>query len=130
MKKIILLLSLFLAVSVTAVAQTTEKTSKKEAQKTMYTCPMHPEVKSDQPGKCPKCGMDLVVAKKMKEGKHKKMKADKHSEKFCCSMHPNEMSDQPGKCPKCGMDMKAMKSMKEDMHNMKEDMHKEMDSKE
>ena len=25
-----------------------------------YTCPMHPEVKSDQPGECPKCGMDLV----------------------------------------------------------------------
>ncbi|MFC3157683.1 multicopper oxidase domain-containing protein [Chryseobacterium arachidis] len=25
-----------------------------------YTCPMHPEVTSDQPGKCPKCGMDLV----------------------------------------------------------------------
>lgn len=25
-----------------------------------YTCPMHPEVISNQPGKCPKCGMDLV----------------------------------------------------------------------
>ena len=25
-----------------------------------YTCTMHPEVKSDKPGKCPKCGMDLV----------------------------------------------------------------------
>jgi hypothetical protein len=25
-----------------------------------YTCPMHPEVVSDQPGKCPKCGMTLV----------------------------------------------------------------------
>jgi len=24
-----------------------------------YTCPMHPEVQSDQPGTCPKCGMDL-----------------------------------------------------------------------
>ncbi len=26
-----------------------------------YTCTMHPEVVSDQPGKCPKCGMTLVV---------------------------------------------------------------------
>jgi len=28
-----------------------------------YTCPMHPEVISDKPGKCPKCGMNLVVLK-------------------------------------------------------------------
>lgn len=25
-----------------------------------YTCPMHPEVQQPNPGKCPKCGMDLV----------------------------------------------------------------------
>ena len=25
-----------------------------------YTCVMHPEVKSDKPGKCPKCGMKLM----------------------------------------------------------------------
>lgn len=25
-----------------------------------YTCPMHPEVRQDQPGECPKCGMQLV----------------------------------------------------------------------
>lgn len=29
----------------------------------VYTCPMHPEVISDKPGKCPKCGMDLVEKK-------------------------------------------------------------------
>jgi hypothetical protein len=28
-----------------------------------YTCSMHPEVVQDKPGKCPKCGMDLVVKK-------------------------------------------------------------------
>lgn len=28
--------------------------------KTVYTCPMHPEVKSSKPGECPKCGMFLV----------------------------------------------------------------------
>jgi hypothetical protein len=25
-----------------------------------YTCSMHPEVHSDKPGDCPKCGMELV----------------------------------------------------------------------
>ena len=25
-----------------------------------YTCPMHPKVRSPTPGRCPKCGMDLV----------------------------------------------------------------------
>ncbi|PYJ58007.1 MAG: hypothetical protein DME82_00865, partial [Verrucomicrobia bacterium] len=29
-----------------------------ETQK--YTCPMHPEVITDHPGNCPKCGMKLV----------------------------------------------------------------------
>jgi hypothetical protein len=35
----------------------------KKDNATTYTCPMHPEVKSDTPGKCPKCGMDLVIKK-------------------------------------------------------------------
>jgi Cu+-exporting ATPase len=26
----------------------------------IYTCPMHPEIKSENPGSCPKCGMTLV----------------------------------------------------------------------
>lgn len=26
----------------------------------IFTCVMHPEVKSDKPGNCPKCGMKLV----------------------------------------------------------------------
>jgi CopA family copper-resistance protein len=33
---------------------------KPQSQPQKYTCPMHPEVISDKPGKCPKCGMDLV----------------------------------------------------------------------
>ena len=30
------------------------------SSKTMYTCPMHPEVIKEGPGSCPICGMDLV----------------------------------------------------------------------
>jgi YVTN family beta-propeller protein len=32
-------------------------------QKKAYVCPMHPEVKSSKPGTCPKCKMDLRLAK-------------------------------------------------------------------
>src|SRR6266851_4872876 len=27
-----------------------------------YTCPMHPDVRTSQPGRCPRCGMNLVAA--------------------------------------------------------------------
>lgn len=30
------------------------------AAEDQYTCPMHADVTSDKPGKCPKCGMALV----------------------------------------------------------------------
>lgn len=32
------------------------------APSAVYTCPMHPEVRSPEPGSCPKCGMNLVPA--------------------------------------------------------------------
>jgi hypothetical protein len=32
------------------------------ASPTVFTCPMHPEVRRDGPGACPTCGMDLVPA--------------------------------------------------------------------
>ena len=41
-----------------AATETTDSTNHEGAHR--YTCPMHPEVVNDKPGKCPKCGMDLV----------------------------------------------------------------------
>ncbi|MEX2566312.1 MAG: heavy metal-binding domain-containing protein, partial [Cyclobacteriaceae bacterium] len=38
----------------------------KPSKNTQYTCSMHPEVLSDQPGKCPKCGMTLVIKEEVK----------------------------------------------------------------
>jgi len=68
-----------------------------------YTCPMqeHADVVSDKPGKCPKCGMDLV-AKKISVTKYVcPMKADK-----------DVVMDKPGKCHKCGMGLVPMKEEK------------------
>lgn len=31
-----------------------------DQEKSIYACPMHPEIKQDKPGSCPKCGMRLV----------------------------------------------------------------------
>ena len=42
--------------------KTATKNQNTEATKT-YTCSMHPEVISDKPGKCPKCGMGLIEKK-------------------------------------------------------------------
>jgi hypothetical protein len=39
-----------------------------KAGEAVYSCPMHPEVKSASPGRCPKCGMDLVPSKTGHEG--------------------------------------------------------------
>jgi hypothetical protein len=34
----------------------------------MYTCKMHPQIVSDQPGDCPICGMKLVKKKMSAKG--------------------------------------------------------------
>ena len=38
---------------------------------TIYTCPMHPEIRQDRPGNCPKCGMTLEpVMPELEEGEN------------------------------------------------------------
>jgi hypothetical protein len=44
-------------------AQSSTVSPSATAAKQKYTCPMHPEVVTDHPGKCPKCGMTLVPKK-------------------------------------------------------------------
>jgi len=50
----------------------------------VYTCPMHKNVRSDKPGTCPKCGMELVPTEQKSEHEdmdHAKMKHNEHNMK-------------------------------------------------
>jgi len=47
--------------------QAREQEHEQEQESTQkYTCVMHPEVITDRPGNCPKCGMKLVPVKQGK----------------------------------------------------------------
>jgi Cu+-exporting ATPase len=59
-----------------------------------YFCPMDPEVTSDQPGACPKCGMALERNTEW---------AQTEKVIYTCPMHPGVQQDHPGNCPICGM---------------------------
>lgn len=63
MKKILFPIAVAIVAIVAFSCESTEKNHTDDTHTVsgqMYTCPMHPEVISDKPGSCPKCGMDLV----------------------------------------------------------------------
>ncbi len=68
------------------------------SHKKIYTCPMHPEVRQESPGNCPKCGMTLEKV------------VDTTPEirtEYVCPMHPEIIRNVTGFCPKCGMALES-----------------------
>ena len=82
----------------------------------MYTCPMPQDsVFSDKPGKCPKCGMDLVLMENhsMYSGHDMSDSGMVITKGYTCPMHPQVQSDIAGTCPICGMQLEKVKSPNE-----------------
>ncbi|MEO5563613.1 MAG: multicopper oxidase domain-containing protein [Chitinophagaceae bacterium] len=137
MKKIILILLLVFAYGFV------------DAQsKIIYTCPMHPKIQKEKPGKCPICGMALVKktikAPVTKPGPPNKdhqpslrdtippkkdmdmpMSGDTTQATYTCPMHPEIHSPKPGNCPKCGM--KLVKEKPKSIPETKKEMDMPMD---
>ncbi|MHA1566118.1 MAG: copper-transporting P-type ATPase [Alphaproteobacteria bacterium] len=63
-----------------------------------YTCPMHPEVRAQDPVPCPKCGMALEPLNPVPVA----------ATQYTCPMHPEVIADDPGDCPICGMALEPM----------------------
>jgi Cu+-exporting ATPase len=69
----------------------------------IYTCPMHPEIKQNKPGICPKCGMTL----------EKIPTPSSHKVIYTCPMHHEIQQDHPGLCPICGMTLEPKEATAE-----------------
>ena len=77
-----------------------------------YICPMHHDVVSNKPGKCPKCNMDLALSKK------EQMKRDV-LKIYTCPMHTEVVSNKAGKCPVCNSNLTLSKKEQMKMEVMK-----------
>ena len=74
----------------------------------IYTCPMHPEVRRDGPGSCPKCGMALEP---------ETVQSAPVRTEYVCPMHPQIVRSEPGTCPICGMALEPRTVLAEEPAN-------------
>ncbi len=78
-------------------------TTNNQQQDAHYSCPMHPEETSHEPGRCSICKMFLVKDEQSdtpSSENEAKLVANKD---YYCPMHPEVTSHEPGRCPKCNM---------------------------
>ncbi len=54
----------------------------------VYTCPMHPQVKKNEPGRCPACGMELIPKEKAKSHAGHDMQKMSHADHEAAMTNP------------------------------------------
>ena len=84
-----------------------ESHSGEESPGQLWTCGMHPQVISEEPGQCPICGMDLTplqVESPPAEASGGDSGGERKIKHWVAPMDPSYISDKPGKSP-MGMDL-------------------------
>ena len=97
MKTLIIILIASFATFTTFAQKAKSKTpaAKSFMTQSNYSCPIHRDVVSNEPGKCIKCNMDLTLSKK------EQMKKESVKD-YTCPMHKEVVSNMAGTCAKCG----------------------------
>ena len=104
MKQILFVTLAFLLASTSLFAQTKAGRVDTTKHVTYYSCSMHPDVVSTNPGVCPQCKSKLVVDRRGSK---------QAATVYTCGMHPDVASATAGKCPVCGMEMVAKETKKD-----------------
>ena len=81
--------------------QSNDSTTEIVSGQQLYSCGMHPEVISEEPGNCPICGMKLTPLKDNNADQDNK---DRKVLYWAAPMNPTEIYNEPGKS-KMGMDL-------------------------
>ena len=92
-----------------APAQYAQPPARPAAAAVVYTCPMHPEIRQDAPGNCPKCGMALEPLAPSAPART--------ATEYVCPMHPQIVRSEPGNCPICGMALEPRNATLEEEEN-------------
>jgi hypothetical protein len=127
----------FLAISLLLAPLISDTVTSGYQETVRYTCPMHPEVQSSKPRKCPKCGMKLLPDKPAASKAPKQppssspapgaaaapaqrtLEVVKQLEEYTCPMHPEIRTTSAGTCPKCDMTLVPVTPAVVDDFNLK-----------
>ncbi len=77
------------------------ETTPAHATNAVYSCPMHPQIRMNQPGNCPICRMKLVLVSSSKSASSTAAADDR----YICPMMCTPASSQAGRCPVCAMEL-------------------------